>query len=161
MKSTRQTARRALPLSVQIRTLHAYVGMLIAPTVIFFASTGILQIYSLHEAHPGYTPAPLIEKLSAIHKDQRFAAGRKERPASRPAARPRNAAEAPRANEARGPKTATTVLKAFFTLVAISLIFSTLAGVWIALQHPMKNRTHLALLLVGIVVPVVLAALTA
>ena len=60
---------------MQIRTLHAYIGMLIAPTVFFFAATGLLQIYSLHEAHPGYTPPSLIEKLSAVHKDQHFVAG--------------------------------------------------------------------------------------
>ena len=53
-----------------IRLWHSYIGILIAPSVIFFALTGALQIFSLHESHGTYTPPALIEKLSSMHKDQ-------------------------------------------------------------------------------------------
>src|SRR5580698_2249190 len=61
-------------LSTRLRKWHAYIGLLIAPSVLFFALTGALQIFNLHEAHGTYTPALLIEKLSAVHKDQVFEA---------------------------------------------------------------------------------------
>ena len=153
-------------LSLQIRKLHAYIGMLIAPTVIFFATTGLLQIYSLHEAHPGYTPPPLIEMLSAVHKDQRFSMGHRPPGGERPHAAktmpeaPRTG-EAPHGNKNRGSHIATMLLKAFFASVAIGLIFSTGAGIWMALQHAMRRRTHLVLLAIGSLVPLILAALTA
>jgi hypothetical protein len=149
---------------LSIRKLHAYVGMFIAPTMLFFATTGLLQIYSLHEAHPGYTPPVLVEELSAVHKDQRFAMAHKgppggERPhAAGPASAALHADEAPR--RAQHSHMATNLLKGFFTLVAIGLIFSTLAGLWMALQQSMRRRTHLVLLLIGALAPVILAALT-
>jgi len=56
-----------------IRIWHMYIGILIAPSVLFFALTGALQIFSLHEAHGSYEPPALLEKLSRLHKDQVFA----------------------------------------------------------------------------------------
>lgn len=144
---------------MQIRTLHAYLGMLIAPSVLFFAFTGLLQIYGLHEAHGDYTPLPLIAKLSAVHQDQHFVAGHGHD------AGPHDAHDA----DGDAPMhhdhdeelgTARTLLKAFFAAVAVGLFLSTLAGVWMALQQPLRRRTHLALLLVGTIVPIALAALS-
>jgi hypothetical protein len=152
--------------SLQIRTLHAYVGALIAPAVIFFATTGLLQIYSLHEAHPGYTPPALLEELGSVHKDQRVAmehraptAGKRPPPPSPP--RAGNADDEPRADKPHNSHTATNLLKAFFAFVAIGLIFSAGSGIWMALQQTRRRRTHCVLLLIGTLVPVILAALTA
>lgn len=141
-----------------IRTLHAYIGMLIAPSVLFFAFTGLLQIYSLHEAHGDYTPPPIIAKLSAVHQDQHFVAGHGHDDAG-----PHDAhadVDAPMHHdhdEELG--TARTLLKAFFAAVATGLFLSTLAGVWMALQQPLRRRTHLVLLLIGTILPITLAAL--
>ena len=63
-----------------IRNIHSYVGLFIAPSVLFFTITGGLQLFKLHEAHGDYTPAPLVEKLGMLHKDQKFEMRRK-RPA--------------------------------------------------------------------------------
>ena len=46
--------------------------MFIAPSVLFFAFTGSLQLFSLHEAHGSYQPPALIAALGTVHKDQRF-----------------------------------------------------------------------------------------
>jgi hypothetical protein len=151
---------------MQIRTLHAYLGMCIAPTMIFFAATGLLQIYNLHEAHPGYTPAPIIEKLAGVHKDQRFAPGHhdandSEAPLPSDPAVAQRPVEVSPGDETREPRAATNLLKAFFAFVAIGLILSTGAGIWMALQQSAKRRTHLMLLLIGTLVPVILAALSA
>ena len=153
---------------VSLRTLHAYVGMFIAPSVLFFATTGLLQIYSLHEAHAGYTPPVVIEELSAVHKDQRFAMDR-HKGAPQPTANPapgaqreaQHGGEVLRAGGARSTHMATAVLKAFFACVALGLIFSTLAGLWMALQQRIRRRTHLVLLVIGALVPLALIVLTA
>jgi len=152
-------ARYPAALLMQIRTIHTYVGMLIAPAVLFFACTGILQIYSLHEAHGGYTPPPLIEKLARVHKDQVFALEQKgPPPAAASAPKP---ASPPPGGEKHHVKLATTLLKAVFAAVAVGLIGSTCAGLWMALRQPGKRRLYLMLLTIGAAVPLVLAALSA
>lgn len=153
-------SRRPSP-GLTIRQLHAYIGMLIAPTVLFLASTGILQIYNLHEAHGAYAPAPLIEKLSAVHKDQVFKVEDDDgpphgAPKAGPAAAP-DAGPPPEEHHHR-PKLAVTLLKAYFATVAVALIVSTSLGVWIALRAGLRRRTYIGLLVVGTIVPVALAA---
>ena len=188
---------------MQLRTLHTYVGMFIAPSVLFFACTGIIQIFSLHEAHGGYTPPAIVVKLSSVHKDQVFrvphkgggggaSAGKSHKPKSAEAPKPgaddskpaiaANSASAstvspvsnatatvptpapaaakPPAAE-HGPKLAVPLLKWFFTLVALGLIGSTLVGIWMAWQAPLRRRNNMILLAIGVVIPVVLILLSA
>jgi hypothetical protein len=135
-----------------IRVWHTYLGMILAPSIIFFALTGLLQIFSLHEAHGGYQPPALIEKLSAVHKDQVFEAKEHE-------------AEPPEPADAKPPTKqrsmlGTYVLKWFFALVALGLGVSTVLGVWMGLKGTVRRRTNLWLLGVGIVLPVVLTILS-
>jgi hypothetical protein len=148
-------------LSMLIRKLHTYVGMLIAPTVIFMAATGVIQIYGLHEAHPGYAPAPVIEKLGMVHKNQVYAAGRHGPPAGAQPAGGAPGGGPAGAREEHEQKPATALLKAFFAVASIGLIFSTGTGVWLALQQRPRRKTYALLLLVGALVPVILAALSA
>jgi hypothetical protein len=151
---------------MQIRRLHAYIGTFIAPSVIYFAATGLLQIYSLHEAHGNYTPPKIIEMLSGIHKDQRFGAGHHDAPDSDeahsdiPAAADAHPNHAPKGEKAHHSQFATSLLKLFFSLVAVGLIFSTSFGIWMALQQGIRRRTHLVFLVTGALVPAILAALT-
>jgi hypothetical protein len=63
-----------------IRRFHSYIAVFIAPSILFFAFTGSLQLFGLHEAHPPYAPTPLIESLGRVHRDQVFN-GRPKRPA--------------------------------------------------------------------------------
>lgn len=143
---------------LRIRVWHTYLGILIAPSVIFFALTGALQIFNLHEEHGAYTPPVLIEKLSRLHKDQVFERKEKE-----------DQPEPPKGNDAQsGPQTpppepptpiATVLLKWFFLLVALGLATSTSLGLWMGLTHVQRKRTGWWLLAAGIVVPVLLAVL--
>jgi hypothetical protein len=144
---------------VNIRQLHAYIGLFIAPSVLFFALTGALQIFSLHEAHGTYTPPALIEKLSSVHKDQVFRAKADQGPpdAKAPTTAHKPKASAPKADqEHKGASLGTTLLKWFFLVVALSLVTSTCLGAWIGLTHVKHKRFAWMLLLAGAALPVVL-----
>ena len=76
-------AKVSLALLLWVRKLHLYSGVLFAPAILFFALTGLIQVFDLHKARPaaGYRPAGLILRLAALHKDQTFALPHKaERP---------------------------------------------------------------------------------
>ncbi len=137
-----------------VRQWHFYIGMLIAPSVLFFAITGAWQLFSFHEAHGAYTPPPILEKLSSVHQDQVFKAGHHHpdedaKPAAATAGSP------PAAGDDDKMSTATLALKIyFFWVVAGGLTVSTLLGIWMGLTHPTRKRTALILLAAGVVIPV-------
>jgi hypothetical protein len=149
-----------------IRTWHTYLGILIAPSVLFFALTGSLQLFSLHEAHGAYHPLPVVEKLASVHKDQVFALGEhhEEPPPEAPAAGAQPAggeAHPPGPPEhADEPAIGTPLLKWFFLVVALGLTTSTALGLWMGLTHIRHRRIGWWLLATGIVVPLVLGFLT-
>ena len=143
-----------------VRQLHLYVGVLIAPSVLFFALTGALQLFTLHEAHrdTGYTPAVVVEKLSEVHIHQRFAEPpKKKRPGpanAAPAVQARPvAAKPPAADEGVPP------IKWVFLAVALGLVLSTCLGLWMGLTQSRDRRLALALLVIGAIVPILLLAL--
>src|SRR3984957_7098169 len=69
--TARPSARAISPaLMMTVRQWHTYIGAFIAPSVLFFAFTGSLQLFSLHEAHGAYTPPAIVEALGHVHKDQ-------------------------------------------------------------------------------------------
>jgi len=135
-----------------IRVWHMYIGILIAPSVLFFALTGALQIFSLHEAHGSYVPPPLLEKLSRLHKDQVFAQKEHEQDKSEGM----GAQEPPKAESEDQPRLGTVLLKWFCLLVALGLSASTLLGLWMGLTQMRRKRTGWWLLAAGIVLPVAL-----
>jgi hypothetical protein len=136
-----------------IRLWHGYIGIFIAPTVIFFALTGALQIFNLHESHGNYMPPVLIEKLSSLHKDQVF----EQKHHDEPAAEPKDARQASAAEEHdAGPALGTMLLKWFVLFVALALTASTMLGLWIGLTRIQRGRTGWWLLLAGIVLPMAL-----
>jgi hypothetical protein len=55
-----------------IRLIHLYIGVFIAPALLFFAFTGALQTFSLHETTRGssYKPPAWAVILAQIHKKQ-------------------------------------------------------------------------------------------
>ncbi|WP_143324438.1 PepSY domain-containing protein [Caulobacter sp. FWC2] len=155
----RRLPRHPAALQMLLRRWHAYIGMIIAPTVLLFATTGVLQIYELHEAHPGYAPPAIVAKLGVLHKKQLYREGR--RPPSKPSTKPATglapAASPPVAKAQRLP---TTLLKAFFALASVGLVISTITGVWMTLRQPLRRMRHVLLLVAGTVVPLVLSCLS-
>jgi hypothetical protein len=133
-----------------IRTWHTYLGILIAPSVLFFALTGAVQLFSLHEAHGTYHPLPLVEKLASMHKDQVFALGEHHDEPPPPAP----------AEHEDEPAIGTPLLKWFFLVVALGLTISTVLGLYMGLTHLRHRRTGWWLLTIGVAVPLVLGFLT-
>jgi len=143
------------------RNLHLYIGTFIAPALLFFAFTGALQTFSLHETTQGstYKPPAWIATLAQIHKKQTsIIPVRKLRPDATPQQIPKHEkAQASTLPEAPQPKPKTHLpLKIFFLLVAIGLFTSTLTGIYMAYKYNRNKLVITALLVAGIVVPPVL-----
>ena len=144
---------------------HGFVGAFIAPSVILFALTGALQLFNLHEAHGAYRPAPLIERLGRVHKDQVFALDEHDgppppqaqtgAPAQTGAGANTPGPSAPHEDDDK-PALTTVLLKWFFLVVALGLAASTGLGVWIGLTRPQGRALTIALLVIGTAIPVVL-----
>jgi hypothetical protein len=140
-----------------IRQWHTYIGLFTAPSVLFFALTGAAQLFNLHEAHGSYRPPALVEKLSSVHKDQVFAFGdhhAKDSDAGAAAA----AQGAPPSGDAEDGSDKTDVsaliLKGFFLLVALSLVVSTVFGLWMGLTQTRRNTGAWWLIIAGALIPV-------
>ncbi|MDB5483013.1 MAG: PepSY protein [Caulobacteraceae bacterium] len=139
--------------TMTLRQWHGYLGVFIAPSVLFFALTGSLQLFTLHETHGGYRAPAIIERLGRLHKDQVITLPhRRETPAPVAPSRERRPAAAPE----QGPRPATLLLKIFFLLVAVQLVTSTGMGLWIAFARNRDRRLTWFLLLAGVLVPLAL-----
>ncbi len=142
-------------MTMTLRRWHLYIGIFIAPSVLFFALTGAVQLFSLHESHGAYDPPPIVEKLSSVHKDQVFRLGHR-----RPPGPPRTAPQGPPpGGDDDKAASATLLLKTFFLIIAAGLTASTLIGLWMGLSRPANRRPALALLLAGAAIPVLLLLL--
>jgi hypothetical protein len=154
-----------------VRQIHLYVGVLIAPTLLFFAFTGGLQVFSLHETSRGsdYKPPAWLVTLAQVHKNQTTVV-----PTHKP--RPINADSHPAPTAAVAPgATATPVmvpakpeaqhddarhplpLKIFFAFVALGLFVSTLIGLYMAYRYTRRPGLITVLLAAGILLPIALA----
>lgn len=155
-KLDKPRANPALRLAL-IRRIHGWLGLFIAPSVLFFAVTGAYQLYGLHESQPGYQPAPLVEKLGRVHMKQTFELKPKRAPAPIQAGGP--AQPKPATKPADDPKLSVAILKALFLVVAIALAAATILGVWMALTYGRDKRMGWILLAAGAVAPVLLITL--
>lgn len=148
-------------MNLTLRTLHTYVGIFIAPTVLFFALTGSLQLFNLHEAHGSYHPLALIEQLGNLHKDQVLRSENKHEPPHHDAD---EAEHGPPHDDADhdhpAPGMATYALKWFCLVVALGLAFAIGMGLCIGLSQPRRKRIGWSLLAAGAAIPVLLVFLT-
>lgn len=131
----------------RLRQIHLYIGAFFAPAILFFAFTGALQTFDLHE--PRNHPPQWLRIAAQFHKKQDFPRPRPEQRDRAPQNRPPNA---PRPDSAY----AHFGLKVFVGLMSISLILSTLTGVWIALSVRSARMLVWVLLVAGCGVPLVL-----
>jgi outer membrane biosynthesis protein TonB len=166
-----------------IRLIHLYLGVFTTPALLFFAFTGALQTFSLHETTRGssYKPPAWAVTLGQIHKKQTTVvpvrrlpppdkpSDRPDKPSDKPAtdksqsvssAPAQPAPNAPKSPEVPAPKPHNALpLKIFFLLVAIGLFVSTLTGLYMSYKY-IRNWTLItAILIVGIVIPILLTIL--
>jgi hypothetical protein len=140
-----------------VRKWHSYIGLFVAPSLLFFALTGATQLFNLHEAHGSYVPAAIVEKLSSVHKDQVFEFGDHHAPppdAGKPGAGPGPGPGEQEDDNKTG--LSTRLLKWFFLLVSICLIFSTSFGIWMGLTQIRRRQTGWLLLVFGALIPLAL-----
>jgi hypothetical protein len=157
------------------RYTHLYLGVFIAPALLFFAFTGALQTFSFHETTRGssYKPPAWIATLAQIHKKQTMTVPVKKLPPQVPqAAAPKadktdKAARTDKADGADKTDKAQTLvapakshnplpLKFFFLLVSIGLFISTLSGLYMSYRYSRNRRLITGLLIAGIVIPIAL-----
>lgn len=154
------------------RLIHLYLGVFTAPMLLFFAITGALQTFSLHEASrdSDYKPPAWLASAAQLHKKQtlvipirrpRAAAGeaRAASPPGMPAAGVALQHVSPAAAaELRGERSRKNLLpmKIFFALVSLGLLISVLTGLYMAYRYSRKPRLVSAILAAGIAVPLLL-----
>ena len=135
-----------------LRRYHLYIGMFLAPAIIFFSFSGALQTFRLQEEKGwGGTPPDWIVWLASVHKDDRLpqpeATGADEH--AKPAAKP-----APKV--AQKPKPSALPFKIFAVIMSIGLILSAVLGIFIALNSRATRRVSTIMLVAGVVVPILL-----
>jgi hypothetical protein len=153
------------------RQIHLYIGIFISPAILFFALTGALQTFSLHETTKGsdYKPPSWIVTLAQLHKKQ-TATVPVRKPAA-PDAKPKaeKAAETPVMSAAPAvpsapkapappatPQKSHLPMKIFFLLVTLGLFSSTVTGIYMAYRFGRNKWVVTGLLVAGVVVPMVL-----
>jgi hypothetical protein len=155
------------------RLLHLYLGVFTAPAIIFFSITGALQTFSLHETTRGsdYKPPKIIAELSQLHKKQTLIVPiKKPQPPTQAADKHQadNAGDSgqdkhqadkstPRPAEAAPAKTKNLLpMKIFFLFVAVSLLTSTVTGLYMSYRYIRNKLLVTACLTAGIILPILL-----
>jgi hypothetical protein len=154
-----------------MRLIHLYLGVFTSPILLFFAFTGALQTFSLHETTRGssYKPPAWAVTLGQIHKKQTPVVPVRKQP-SPPAAQAKEQVGPPQTSHGReegagGPTAPQSPvervhhplpMKIFFLVSAISLFLSTLTGIYMSYKYVRNRQVITALLVLGTVIPVAL-----
>lgn len=155
-----------------IRQLHLYTGVFFAPTIIFFAFTGFLQTYSWHEGAkaprwivalenvhthqrmPPPPPQPAPPVPSAERADLSFRATQQTLTTPAASAPPAAQASAAPAQPTPPRRKRSAPLRAFMGLMAVGLIGSSLAGIYMGFRLGRSAGLIWGLLLSGVIIPV-------
>ena len=145
-----------------IRIMHRYLGLFFAPTILFFAITGGLQMFGLHETARGssYVPPNILVHLSQLHKKgMLYLPPRKAAPPN--LAKPDGAKldapklETPKPAQAAAPLNSLPV-KIFFAATALTLAVSTCTGLIMGWKYARRKSVVLLTLAAGVVIPAIL-----
>lgn len=143
------------------RQIHLYLGIFFAPAILFFAITGALQTFSLHETTRGssYVPPAWIAKMGQLHKKQTTVLPVRRPPppaVAKPADAPAGKSEVI-ATTGPAPKVKNLwPMKIFFLLVAIALVISTVTGIYMTYRIKRNKLLISGLLIAGVIVPMLL-----
>jgi len=144
-----------------LRQIHNLLAAFFAPAILFFAFSGALQTFSLHENKGGgpYQPPAWIVALASVHKDQHLPYPKPPEAAHEDGAQGDKAHgpeahKAPAAHPRKHPSA--LPLKIFVLAVAIGLIATALIGLWIGLGNRATRRDTLIMMALGTLLPVAL-----
>jgi len=140
-----------------VRLTHHYLGVFIAPAILFFSFTGFVQMFSLHEGTKGssYVPPAILVELASIHKHAALPAPVPPKPDAPPGASAKSAPP-PVAVKTPPPGSHHWPLKIFFGLVAVGLFTSTLTGLYMAWKYTRRKMLVAAVFLAGLIIPLLL-----
>ena len=133
-----------------IRLVHFYLGVFFAPLILFFAFSGTLQVFKLHETcrETASCLSDWVAWFSQFHKEQAWIP---------PKAGPgKSAAPAPRPPS--GEKHASLAMKWLIAAMGIALMISTCLGLYIAFKYPSRRKGFAIALAAGVVIPLALMA---
>jgi hypothetical protein len=146
-----------------IRLTHRYLGLFFAPAILFFAITGSLQMFGLHEpghGRPYYVPPSILVHLAQLHKNATlYVPPRRVTPPS---------PVKPAGTKLDAPKPVTPIpispspplnrlpMKIFFAATALALAISTCTGIVMGWKHARRKWIVLLTLAAGVVLPAIL-----
>jgi hypothetical protein len=142
-----------------LRQIHLYIGVFISPAILFFAFTGALQTFSLHETSRGsdYKPPTWIVTLAQLHKKQTTTIPvHKQRPATDIPKPDKHADAATPQPSPQPPQKSHLPMKIFFLLVSIGLFISTLTGIYMSYKFTRNRILVTASLIAGVLIPLIL-----
>ena len=147
-----------------VRLTHHYIGVFFAPTILFFAITGALQMFGLHETSRGssYIPPAILVHLSQLHKKGTlYLAPRRSTP-SVPAKADGQKVDAPKLEAPKSPTPASTPpvpsplpMKVFFAATALALVISTCTGLFMSWKYARRKVVVVGVFFAGVVCPLI------
>jgi hypothetical protein len=151
-----------------LRLTHNYIGVFFAPTILFFAITGGLQMFGLHESSRGssYIPPAILVHLSQLHKKGTlYVPVRKTAPpASAKSDRPKP--DTPKSDLPKSPVPPPVSpapnplpMKVFVGATALALVISTCTGLCMSWKYARRKAMFAGILLAGTVCPLILLLL--
>lgn len=161
LRPRRPAAAAAWVSPLAMRALHRYCGAIFAPTLLFFALSGMLQVFDLHKPRgwEGREPPAWVRTLAGLHKDQKLMLEPAPE-AGKVAGKAKAKAETAGPEHARAMPIGQELLKLYAAVASASLALSTVAGLLIAWRD-LRRRAWLAgLVAAGVLVPLGLALLS-
>lgn len=148
-----------------IRIIHRYLGLFFAPTILFFAITGGLQMFGLHETARGssYVPPNILVHLSQLHKKGTLSLpSRKLAPpnsakldVAKPDS-PKVETTKPTQTSPAAPQPNSLPMKVFFAATALALAVSTCTGLIMGWKYAPRKSIVLLTVAAGVVIPAIL-----
>lgn len=142
-----------------LRKIHRYLGVFFTPAILFFAFSGGLQTFGLHESEHRGEPPPVawIAAMAAVHKDQHLPEVRVAPPPAEPLVQqPPRGPDRPAQGAAKHEKKSTLPLKLFVLALAIGLCVTSLVGLSIAFSNPRSRKETGIMLILGTLVPIIM-----
>jgi hypothetical protein len=148
-----------------VRLIHRYIGLFFSPTILFFALTGGLQMFGLHESARGdsYVPPNILVHLSQLHKKGTlYLPPRKVAPpnsSQSDGAKPDGPKlELPKPTQVSPatPPPDSLPMKMFFAATALALAISTCTGLIMGWKYARRKSIVLLTLAAGVLIPAIL-----